>query len=168
MDADTDLAGLVATTSAAPDLTTALDAVVSGLRQRFELWYACFASHPHDSTEVTVLAAWSLADSVLDTGAQVSATISPLVISALQTMREGAGARFAVGGEDSLIDHLLREQGVAAGLALPVHLDERTLLLLALGSSSPTAFQDAEPGFFSTLTSGIGPAVLRLATAANP
>ena len=98
----------------------------------------------------------------------MSATIAPLVTNVLTTLREGSGARFAVGVGDSLIDHLLKEQGVAAGLALPVHHDERALLLLALGSSSPTAFQNTEPGFFTALTTGIGPTVLRLATATNP
>jgi hypothetical protein len=169
MESDADLATrTIEATCAAGDLEGALDALVTSLRQRFELWYACFASHPTDAAQVTILSAWSFADSVLDTGAEVSASIAPLVTNVLTTLREGSGARFTVGVDNSLIDHLLKEQGVASGLCLPVQHDERAPLLLALGSSSATAFQETEPGFFTTVTAGIRPTVLRLASATNP
>jgi len=170
MESDTDLAvRAIEVTCAAPDLDEALNALVTTIRSRFELWYGCFASHTTDAPAVKVLASWSVAESVFDAGAEVSATISPIVISVLETLRQGSGATFVVGGNsDSLIDHLLEEQGVASLLALPIHCDERSLFLLTLGSSSPKAFQELRGGFFTTLSTGIQSSVLRLAAATQP
>jgi len=169
MESDSELAGrAIEGTCAAGDLEGALDALMTSLRARFELWYGCFAAHEAGAPAVKVLASWSVAESVFDAGAEVSATISPRVISVLETLREGSGAAFAVGtNPDSLVEHLLKEQGVASALALPIHCDERSLLLLTLGSSAPNAFQDAGRGFFTTLSTGISAYVQKLAAATS-
>jgi hypothetical protein len=67
---------------------------------------------------------------------------------------------------DSLVDHLLREQGVASTVAVPVHVDEHALLLLSLGSSDLTAFEEVGAPFFHGLAAGIRERLIGL-TAAN-
>ena len=152
----------------ATSLDEALTAVVSQLRPRFDLWHASFSTYPTDAPVVRVLASWSLADTVFEAGTEVSATISKTVVTALETLRQGHGVSITVGADStSLVDHLLREQGVASVLVLPVHRDERAMLLLALGAGSPDAFRDAEKGFFTGLSLGISDAVVRFASTAT-
>lgn len=153
---------------AASSLDHVLEELVRHLRPRFDLWHATLSLHQTGAPEVNVLAAWSLTDSVFDAGAAVSATISRTVIDLLETLRAGHAATFTVGADpESLVDQLLREQGVASILALPIHCDERALLLLTLGAGSERAFQDAEKGFFTALSLGISGTVLRFASASN-
>jgi GAF domain-containing protein len=152
----------------ATNLDEALDALVTQLRPRFQLWSASFGSHPAGAPVVTILAAWSVAESVFVAGTEVSVTISRMVEEVLATLREGRAATLAVGTDpESLVDHLLREQGVASLIALPIHLDDRGLLLLTLGSSTKDAFLHAGKGFFTTLSVGISDAVVRLTAATN-
>lgn len=158
----------VAAVRAATSLDEAVDVLVQHLRPRFELWSAGFATQAAGSTAVTILASWSPVDSLFDTGAEFSATISETVQLAFETLWEGRAATFTVGGDkDSLADYLLREQGVASILLLPIHRDDRNLLLLGFGSSAADVFLHAEGGFFTQLTLGISEAVLRFATTAN-
>ena len=151
----------------ASDLESALHAVVSPLRTRFMLWHASIASHPAGAPEFTVLAAWSVTDSVFEAGTRVSSSISPLVKAMLDTLREGRMASFSAGSDrESLVDHLLSEQGIASALLIPLHVDEEALLVLTLGSSASDVFE-ATGGFFSRLVAGIRDQILRLATAPN-
>lgn len=167
MEPDTALAvRAVELTRAADDLDGALDALVRTLRTPFDLWFACLASHPIAAPEVTILAAWSMAENIFEVGTGISSTISPLVITVLDTLHEGAAITFPLGGDpDSLVEHLFRAQGVVAAIALPIHRDERALLLLMFGSSSESAFRDVEHGFFARVVAGIRPVILRLAAA---
>ncbi len=152
----------------ASNLDEALDSLVRLLRPRFELWYACFGSQPAGATHVTILAAWSVAESLFDAGAEFSSEISPTAQLALETLWQGRPAAFTVGTDpDSLINHLLREQGIASVLALPIHRDDRSLLVLALGSSSSDVFLHAASGFFTALSLGISESILRFATTAK-
>lgn len=169
MDKDHDLvAQAIDAVRDAADLQQALDALTRLLRPRFGLWYASVCSHPTDAPSVSVLASWSLAESMFDAGAEVSSTISRTVETVLSTLREGRGASFAVGGDPgSLVDHLLQGQGVACVLTLPIYCDDHDLLILVLGASDKDAFDDAGKGFFTALSKGIREEVLRLAPAAN-
>ncbi|MFN2538188.1 MAG: hypothetical protein ABR549_08555 [Mycobacteriales bacterium] len=152
----------------AEDLESALNAIVGPLRSPLLLFHASIASHPVGAAEVTVLAAWSMSDSAFEAGTQVSATISPIVTAVLDTLGQGQMASVSVGADrDSLVDHLLREQGVAALLSIPLHRDDQALLLLTLGSSVDGIFDQSKGGFFSDLAAGIRSTVLRLATAPN-
>jgi hypothetical protein len=166
MEQDTDLVGrAIDATRAASDLDEALGALVAALRDRFALWFASIGCHPAGAPGVTVLATWSVAETVFEAGAEVSATITPMVTTVLQTLREGSGATITLGSDpESLVERLLMGQGVASALMLPVHCDEQILLVLTLGSSSPSAFSDAGSGFFTALTTGIRPVVRKLAT----
>jgi hypothetical protein len=169
MDQDSTLVTqAVAAVRDATSLAGAVDVLVQHLRSRFELWSAGFAFQATGSTTVTILASWSPVDSLFDTGAEFSGTISETVRLALETIWDGRGATFVVGtDQDSLVDYLLREQGVASVLLLPVHRDASGLLMLGLGSTASDVFLHAEAGFFTTLCTGISESVLRFATTAN-
>ena len=169
MDADATLVTqTVDAVRGASSLDEALDVLVAHLRPRFELWYACFGSQLAGAPTMTILAAWSVADSLFDEGAEFANSLSPTVELALETLWQGRAVSFTVGQEpESLLDHLLVEQGLASVLALPIHCDDRSLLALALGSSASDVFLHAAPGFFTTLTAGISESILRFATSAN-
>jgi GAF domain-containing protein len=152
----------------AGDLDTALLALVTVLRPRFQLFHASIATHPEGAPHFRVLAAWSLADSLFDKGAEISATISEKVEFALETLRKGRPLAVNISGQNpSLVDHLLREQGVASILVFPVQYDDQALMIVALGSSTTDAFLDAERGFFTALSMGIRDTLTRLSTATN-
>jgi hypothetical protein len=169
MDSDSALlASVVAGVSNATDLEGALNAIVDPLHARLMLWHATVTSHATGAAEVTVLATWSMVDSLIEAGMQVSATISPVITRVLETLRQGQMASFDVGGDPgSLLDHVLHEQGVACVLALPLQVDEEAVVVLTLGSSTAGIFHEPMGGFFSLLAAGIRAPMLRLATAAN-
>ena len=163
MERDTEL--LLSAVDAVHDaesLDDALNAIVEVLQRRFELWYASFATIPHGSSQIELLASWSFTKTVFDAGAKISTAISPTAEGAIEALRQGLPV--LVNSEpESLMGHLLSQQGVAAIATLPVHVDEGSLLMLGLGSSSKEALRTAIPGFFEGLTAGIKEKVLRLA-----
>jgi hypothetical protein len=164
MESDTRL--LSKATDAVRSATTldeALAALVQFLRPRFDLWYAAFCSQPAGDPTITILASWSFAESVFDAGTEISATISQIIVGVLEQLRAGNPARFVMGGDpDSLVEHLLADQGVASMVAMPIHCDEEGLVLLALGTSSQEAFLDVGRNFYLDLAHGIRETVLRL------
>jgi hypothetical protein len=158
----------VAAVRGATSLDEAVDLLVKHLQPRFELWAVGFCSQVSGSTAITVLASWSPVDTLFDAGAEISADVSQIVQLTLGTLWKGQAATFTVGSDnDSLVDYLLREQGVASLLLLPIHRDDRILLMLGLGSGAADVFLHAEAGFFTMLSVGISESVLRLATTAN-
>jgi hypothetical protein len=169
MDSDTRLVSQVAdAVRSAATLDEALAALVQFLRPRFDLWYAAFCSHPTADPTITILASWSLAESVFDAGAEVSTSISQIIVGVLEQLRAGNPARFVIGGDpDSLVEHLLADQGVSSVVSTPIHCDEQGLLMLALGTSSPDAFLDAGRNFYLDLSHGIAETVLRLVPTKN-
>ena len=147
----------------AENLSEVVEAVVECLRPRFDLWHTSICTHPAGQPHMKILAGWSVADSVFDAGAEVSTTISRMIVAVLAALREGNPVAFAVGGEqDSLVDDLLGEQGVASVVAIPILYDERGLLFLALGAGTQDAFHDAGNRFFTDLSAGIAETVVRL------
>jgi hypothetical protein len=144
-------------------LDDALNAIVEVLQQRFELWYASFATIPSGSSQLELLASWSFTRTVFDAGAQISTAVSPTAEEAIEALRQGLPALVSTTDSDSLLGHLLSQQGVAAIVTLPVHVEEGSMLMLGLGSSSKDALRTAVPGFFEGLTAGIKEKVLRLA-----
>jgi len=166
MNSDTELVS--AATDAvrrAATLDEALSALVQVLRPRFDLWYGAIGSHPTDSPHITILAKWSLAESVFDAGTAVATNISAIVEGVMAELHAGNPARFVIGGDpDSLVEHLLASQGVASMVTVPIHGDDEGLLFLALGTSTQDAFLDAGRGFYLDLAHGISDTVLRLVT----
>ncbi|HVE24542.1 MAG TPA: hypothetical protein VNC22_04030 [Sporichthya sp.] len=152
----------------AETLDEAVVAVVECLRPRFDLWHTSICTHPAGQPNMKILASWSLADSVFDAGAEVSATISRMIVAVLSALREGNPVAFTVGGEaDSLVEHLLGKQGVASVVAIPISHDESGLLFLALGAGTQDAFHDAGNRFFTDLAAGIADTVVRLVGAVH-
>lgn len=147
----------------AESLDDALWALVEVLQERFELSYASFATIPGGSAELQLLASWSFTRTVFDAGARISTAGSPTAEGAVDALREGLPVLVTMSDSDSLLGHLLSQQGVNAIVALPVHVDEGSLLILGLGSSSKDVLRTALPGFFEGLTAGIREKVLRLA-----
>jgi len=166
MDSDTTL--VAQTAEAVRDAATlddALNAVVHVLRPRFDLWYGAICSHPIDDPHITILAKWSLAESVFDAGTAINANISQIIVGVLAELHAGNPARFVIGGDpDSLVEHLLASSGVASIVTVPIHNDDEGLLLLALGTSTQDAFLDAGRSFYLELAHGISDTVLRLVT----
>jgi hypothetical protein len=167
MDSDTTL--VAQTADAVRDATTldeALAAVVQVLRPRFDLWYGAICAHPTDAAHITILAKWSLAESVFEAGTAIATNISRIITGVLSELHAGNPARFVIGGDpDSLVEHLLASQGVASVVTAPIHLDDEGLLLLALGTSTQDAFLDAGRSFYLDLAHGISDTVLRLVSA---
>jgi inactivated superfamily I helicase len=166
MNSDTEL--VCAATDAVRDAATldaALAALVQVLRPRFDLWYGAICSHPTDAPHITIMAKWSLADSVFDVGTAVATNISQIISGVLAELHAGNPARFVIGGDpDSLVEHLLASQGVASMVTVPIHGDDEGLVLLALGTSTQDAFLDVGRSFYLDLAHGISDTVLRLIT----
>jgi hypothetical protein len=166
MNSDTELVS--AATDAvrgAATLDEALAAVVQVLRPRFDLWYGAICSHLTDAPHITIIANWSLAESVFDAGTAVATNISRIISGVLVELHAGNPARFVIGGDpESLVEHLLASQGVASIVTVPISRDDEGLVLLALGTSTQDAFLDAGRGFYLDLAHGISDTVLRLMT----
>lgn len=147
----------------ASTLDEAVEALVQILRPRFDLWHASFCSQPAQEPHLRILASWSLADSVFETGTEVSATISKMIVAVLAELREGNPVAFAIGEDrESIVDHLLGAQGISSMVTIPVTYDDQDLLFLALGASTPEAFHNAGRQFFTELSLGISESVQRL------
>lgn len=147
----------------AKDLDEALQGLVKVLQARFDLWHAGFAYVATGSQTLKVLAAWSMVDSVFVEGQEVATTILPAVSQIVEDLRAGDVAMAVIGPSDhSLLDHLMREQGVASTLAVPVHQDDNGLLILSFGSSTVGPLHDIGARFFYGLAAGIHERICKL------
>jgi|GEM_PF-4366754 len=154
---DTDLLRrAVRTVQDARSLDDVVHGLVAELRNRFELWHLGVVTVPAGASRFRVIASWSMADSAFVPGTEVEASISPGMLELLDRL---LADEIVVAEMDSsgqwLVDHLMREQGVASVVAVPVHHDENGLLFLGLGSSAMGPFQEISEGFFHGLAAGI-------------
>ena len=147
----------------AVSLEDALGALVGVLQPRFELWYGSLATIPGGSDQIRMLACWSLAETVFQAGTDISATISPTAEAAIEGLREGHAVLTGTSDPNSLLSHLLTQQGVAELVTVPVHSDDASLLMLGLGSSKPGVLGTAVTGFYEGLAAGIREKILKLA-----
>ena len=147
----------------APDLTGVTTALADELRDRFDLWHVSTCLLRAGSPSVTVLASWGIGDTVFTEGTEVSASITPAISRLLAEAAEGRPVHTVIGeAEDSLIDFLLRQQGVRQATLQTVHRDEQGLVFLVLGSASPDVLSRTPAAFFAGLAAGIRPRILEL------
>lgn len=147
----------------AASLDDALAAIIGVLQPRFDLWYASFATIPGGSDQVRMLASWSPAETVFQPGTDISTTISTTAQAVIDALRQGHPVLTGMSDSNSLLGHLLTQQGVAELVTVPVHCDDSSLLMLGLGSSKTDVLGSAATGFFEGLAAGIREKILRLA-----
>lgn len=148
----------------ADTLEKALRGITLALQSPFATWHASLWSHRPDQDELRVLDAWSLTDSVFDTGVQVSTAITPPLKELLA--RVGAGQVFTAELDArgrSLLDALMREEGVAGLAAIPVSHDKDEVVFLALGSSMGRGFDIVPPAVLLAIGSSAAPRLCKLA-----
>jgi hypothetical protein len=162
-----DTALMLRAVSAVQDATSldeAVHALVAVLQPRLELWHASLVSLPAAAGLVRIVASWSRTDSAFVTGTEVSTTITPALQRLLEDLLEGEVAMMVIGtGPESLVDHLMREQGVVTAVGVPVLHDGQGLLFLVLGSGVDGPIEAAGAGFFHGLAAGIRDRIGRLA-----
>ncbi len=140
----------------AQSLSDVISALVGVLQPRFALCHASIAIVPASGETVRILATWSLADSVFEAGTEISASITEEFRTLVSSLADGHIVSMSITPESgSLLDHVLRQQGVAAVVAIPIVTDEHGLVLLGLGSCSADAFKAVRQSFFAGLGAGI-------------
>jgi hypothetical protein len=140
----------------ATTLDDAFQALVEVLRQPLQLWHASLWSHDLDEGVGEVVAAWSLADSAFEMGTKVAWTISDTAWTAVQALERGeVVAGNAPVGSGLLVDALFSEQGVNAGLAVPIQRDAHEMLVLLLGAPTDEPLLSRGGAFYRTLAAGI-------------
>jgi GAF domain-containing protein len=150
----------------AHDLEAALRGTAEALQSDFPIWHASLWLHSPEREVVQVIASWSLAETAFDPGVEVSTSITPPLAQMLVEMHAGKvfTARMDTHGR-SLLDHLMREEGVAGLLTVPIGRDDHGLVFLALGSASADSFTDERRSLFRSLAASAGARYVKLARA---
>jgi len=149
----------------AHDLESALRGTARALQVRFPLWHASLWVHDAEREVVRVVGSWSISDTAFNAGVEVSTSITPPLARMLVDMH--AGRVFVTTMDNhgkSLLDHLMREEGVAGLLTLPLVRTGSQLFFLALGSSNEHGFADAPPSLFQSLAASAGARFAKLAS----
>lgn len=141
-------------------LDEAFLSLVEVLRGPLELWHASLSVLEGDpATEPgagKIVAAWSLAPSAFEPGTEVSLSITESTRASWDALRRGEILMKTVASRaDSLVDSLLREQGVAAVALVPVHEDAAGVLALMVGSSAEGPLKEVGESFFRGLAAGV-------------
>lgn len=153
----------------AEDLDSALRGTALALQAVFPIWHASLWVHDAEHEVVRVVGSWSLTETAFAAGVEVSTTITPPLARMLVSLHKGMvfGARMDDHGR-SLLDHLMREEGVVALITVPLGRSEARMPFLALGASTADGFGTAPPSFFLGLAQSSGPRLTKLATAPKP
>ena len=147
----------------APDLDGVVTALARELRSRFDLWAVSACSLRTLATHVEILASWSVAETVLQAGTEVSASITPYITDLIEQASEGRAVHTAVGNDPgSIIDFLLHQQGIREATLQSVNRDDSGMVFLVLGSATEGLLSRTPPPFFAGLAAGIRPRVLEL------
>jgi hypothetical protein len=142
-----------------------LEGIVTNLARvlgpRFDLWYVSACSLRPGSTTMTVLASWTVAESVFTAGTEVAASITPRLE---RQLAGGRAVHILLGSNpESLAEHLMSEQGVRGATLQVVDHDEQGMVFLVLGSAQEDLLSQTTPAFFAGLAAGIRPRVMELA-----
>jgi hypothetical protein len=149
----------------AHDLEGALRGTARALQPLFPIWHVSLWSHSPEHQTVRVIGSWSLTETSFDPGVEVSTSITPPLAHMLVEMH--AGKVFAATMDThglSLLDDLMREEGVAGLLTVPIARVGTELLFLALGSANATDLEEAPPSLFLSLAASAGSRFVKLAT----
>ncbi|MFN2537518.1 MAG: hypothetical protein ABR549_05125 [Mycobacteriales bacterium] len=147
----------------APDLDGVVTSLARVLRSRFDLWHLSACSLGTGSPNVTILASWTIAESVLTAGTEVAATITPAAAMLLAQVGDGRPVHTKIGANsESIIDYLMFEQGVRQASLQTVHRDELGMVFLVFGSGRDDLLPATPAAFFAGLAAGIRPRVLEL------
>ena len=147
----------------APDLEGVVNRLARVLRSRFDLWNISACSLRTLAPNVEILATWSVAESVLSAGAEVSASITPYITDLIERASEGKAVHTAVGNDpESIIDFLLHQQGIREATLQLVDRDDRGMLFLVLGSGTDGLLSAMPVPFYAGLAAGIRPRLLEL------
>lgn len=147
----------------APDIAGVVDALARELRTRFDLWNVSACRLRTLAPNVEILASWSVAESVLGPGTEVSASITPYINDLLELTSEGKAVHTAVGNDpESIIDFLLHQQGIRQATLQSVNRDDSGMLFLVLGSGTDGLLSTMPLPFYAGLAAGIRPRVLEL------
>jgi len=158
----------VDTAAEARTLDDAVLALVDVLHARLKLWRVAINHLTPDGDHLVVLAAWSLAESAFTPGVEVATAINPELHAMLSAIAHGKIVYNTVNEvSGSLVDHLLANQGIAAAVGVPLHVDERGAVYLALSSSEVGVLEDIGTPFFLGLAAGIAERMMELVTAAR-
>jgi GAF domain-containing protein len=144
-------------------LADAFQSLIEELRAPLELWHATLWLHDVDGSVGEVVAAWSVAESAFEVGTKVATNISDTVRTAAAALQRGeivSGS--APAGSGSLVDALFADQGVGAGLAVPIHQDAGKMLVLVLGAPTSEPLVSPGGGFYRGLAAGIEARVVEL------
>lgn len=138
----------------AADLGSALHAVVGVLRDEFELFSARISALPTRDI-ARVMASWSIGDTVFTPGTQVSTHFSDDLEALAVQVFSGLPAVVRSDRVDlGLVGHLLRREGVASLVIVPLHENRQVVGIITFGSSSPTAIGPQHVPYFTGLGRG--------------
>jgi hypothetical protein len=141
-------------------------ALVDALQALLDLWQVSVVSVAEDGESVRLLATWSVSPSVFTAGTEVAGSITPELQHVVEDLLNGEIVETSPGSRpESLVDHLLAEQGIAQTLGVPVHRDGHGVLALAFGSTTVGPLRDVGEPFFRGLAAGLEETLARLATA---
>jgi GAF domain-containing protein len=149
----------------AHDLESALRGTARALQEQFPIWHASLWLHLPERQVVRVIGSWSISETAFDAGVEVSTAITPNLGQLLVDMHAGKvfSATLDTHGA-SLLDHLMREEGVAGLVAVPLGRDDNGLVFLALGCATAEVFADptSQP-LFRSLAASAGARYVKLA-----
>ncbi|MCU1602211.1 MAG: hypothetical protein JWO22_2920 [Frankiales bacterium] len=145
----------------ARDLDELVASVAGELRPRFDLWLLGLVTLRGDTAVVE--ASWSISESVFEPGTSVAIDITPGIRELVDRTASGRPVHETVGGRhDSMVDHLMEQQGIRAVTLQLVDREPSMQVLMVDGSGSRTLLESSPDGFWAGLAAGIRPRVLEI------
>ena len=149
----------------ANDLDSALRGMAQALQAVFPVWHTSLWVHDAGHEIVRVVATWSVADSAFSPGVEVATNITPPLARMLVDLHKGMtfGATMDDHGK-SLLDSLMREEGVVELMTVPLTRTAGRMPFLALGCSTSGGFGTTPPSFFLSIAASCAARLITLAT----
>ncbi|MGH2830838.1 MAG: GAF domain-containing protein [Actinomycetota bacterium] len=142
--------------ASATTIEDALRALARVLQEDFALWRVSVIRFPTGSRHIEIVAAWSANEIILVPGNRIAIDLTPATRQLSETLQSGRPAMFRSDSIDlGLLNDLMRDEGVASWLGLPLFGCDQVVAVLSLSSSNPDAFGEADILFFKGLAAGI-------------
>jgi GAF domain-containing protein len=149
----------------ATSLEGGLQGVAHALTTPYAIMHASLWSHVAGADHLRVIGSWSLSESAFSAGVEVSTTITPPLVDLVERVHSGRMFVAEISARhSSMLDALMRREGVLALAGVPISHERDAVLILALGSSASRGFDVAPHSLLTAIGSSAASRLLKLST----
>jgi hypothetical protein len=150
----------------ATSLEAGLEGIAHALSSPFGIRHASLWSHVAGGDHLRVIGSWSLSESAFAPGVEVSTTITPPLVDLVEEVHSGRPFVADISSrQSSMVDALMRQEGVLTLAGIPISQDRDAVLILALGSFFSRGFDVAPRSMLTAIGSSAATRLLKLSGA---